>query len=134
MIASRVGDIPGASDIFYGGIVSYSNSVKMNVLGVSEDTLKNYGAVSEQCALEMAQGARRVCGSDIAVSVTGIAGPGGGSEEKPVGMVCFGVSDGNGTYTETRIFRGKNDRAKIRRLTTAHAMMLVIRRLQGKLE
>jgi len=133
MIASRVGDIPGASDIFHGGIVSYSNSVKMNVLGVSEDTLKNYGAVSEQCAREMAQGARRVCGSDIAVSVTGIAGPGGGSEEKPVGMVCFGVSDENGTYTETKVFRGKNDRAKIRRLTTAHAMMLVIRRLQGKI-
>ena len=133
MISSRIGDIPGASAVFLGGVVSYANEVKAGVLGVREDTLEKYGAVSEPCAGEMADGVRRVCGSDISVSVTGIAGPGGGSEEKPVGTVCFGISDENGTYTETRIFRGKNDRSKIRRLTTAHAMMLVIKRLGGKI-
>lgn len=133
MISSRIGDIPGASDIFMGGVVSYANEVKMNVLGVPETTLKTVGAVSEECAGFMAAGARKVCGADIAVSVTGIAGPGGGTDEKPVGTVCFGIADEKGVYTETKHFNGKNDRAKIRRLTTAHAMMLVIRRLRGEI-
>lgn len=133
MISSRIGDIPGASDVFLGGVVSYSNEAKINILGVPEGTISTVGAVSEECAGYMAEGARRVTGADIAVSVTGIAGPGGGSEEKPVGTVCFGVADSEGTYIETKHFNGKNDRAKIRRLTTAHAMMLVIRRLRGEI-
>lgn len=133
MIASRIGDIPGASEVFLGGVVSYANEVKRNVLGVPEETLQTVGAVSEQCAGYMAVGARSVCGADIAVSVTGIAGPGGGTPEKPVGTVCFGIADANGVYTETKHFNGKNDRAKIRRLTTAHAMMLVIRRLRAEI-
>lgn len=133
MISSRIGDIPGASDVFLGGVVSYSNEAKINILGVPEGTISTVGAVSEECAGYMAEGARRVTGADIAVSVTGIAGPGGGSEEKPVGTVCFGIADSDGTYIETKHFNGKNDRAKIRRLTTAHAMMLVIRRLRGEI-
>lgn len=133
MISSRIGDIPGASDVFLGGVVSYSNEAKINILGVPEGTISTVGAVSEECAGYMAEGARRITGADIAVSVTGIAGPGGGSEEKPVGTVCFGVADSDGTYIETKHFNGKNDRAKIRRLTTAHAMMLVIRRLRGEI-
>ncbi len=133
MISSRIGDIPGASDVFLGGVVSYSNEAKINILGVPEGTITTVGAVSEECAGYMAEGARRVTGADIAVSVTGIAGPGGGSEEKPVGTVCFGIADSDGTYIETKHFNGKNDRAKIRRLTTAHAMMLVIRRLRGEI-
>ena len=133
MIGSSVGDIPGASDVFAGGIISYANEVKENVLGVPREVLKTVGAVSEPCAAAMAEGARRVCGSDIAVSVTGIAGPGGGTPEKPVGTVCFGVSTAAGTYTETRHFNGKNDRAKIRRLTTAHAMYLAIRTMRGEI-
>ncbi len=132
MISSRVADIPGSSDVLLGGIVSYANSVKKNVLGVPEKVLDTYGAVSEPCAAHMAEGARRVTGADIAVSVTGIAGPGGGAPEKPVGTVCFGISDEHGTYTETAHFNGKNDRSKIRRLTTARAMMMVIRRLRRK--
>ena len=131
MISSTVGDIPGASSVLLGGIVSYSNEVKMKLLGVPEDTLKNHGAVSVECAGFMAEGAKRAVGADIAVSVTGIAGPGGGTPEKPVGTVCFGVSDEKGTYTEKVLFGNKNDRAKIRRLTTAHAMMLVIKRLRN---
>ena len=133
MISSRVGDIPGASDVFMGGVVSYANDVKINVLGVPAETIGTHGAVSEECAGYMAAGARNVCGADIAVSVTGIAGPGGGTDEKPVGTVCFGIADENGIYTETKHWSGKNDRAKIRRLTTAHAMMLTIRRLRGEI-
>lgn len=133
MIGSSVGDIPGASDVFVGGIISYANEVKEAVLGVPHDTLERVGAVSEECAGYMAQGSRRATGADIAVSVTGIAGPGGGTPEKPVGTVCFGVADEKGVYTTIRHFNGRNDRAKIRRLTTAYAMMLVIRRLRGEI-
>lgn len=133
MISSRVGDIPGASDVLLGGIVSYANAVKENVLGVPHEVLVKYGAVSEQCAGYMAEGARRVTGAGIAVSVTGIAGPDGGTAEKPVGMVCFGVSDERGTYTETKQFGSKRNRAKIRLLTSMYAMMLVIRRLRGEI-
>lgn len=133
MIGSTVGDIPGASDVFVGGIISYANEVKETVLGVPHETLERVGAVSEECAGYMAQGAKRVTGAGIAVSVTGIAGPGGGTPEKPVGTVCFGVADERGVYTTIRHFNGRNDRAKIRRLTTAYAMMLVIRRLRGEI-
>ena len=130
MIGSRIGDIPGASDVFVGGIISYANEVKEHLLGVPKAILETVGAVSEECAAAMAEGARRQTGADIAVSVTGIAGPGGGTPEKPVGTVCFGVSTADGTKTMTRHFSGKNDRAKIRRLTTANAMMLAIRTLR----
>lgn len=133
MIASRVGDIPGASDVFLGGIVSYSNGVKKKSLGVPENVLDEHGAVSVECAAAMAEGARREIGSDIAVSVTGIAGPGGGTEKNPVGTVCFGVADKNGTYTMVKYFRGKNDRSGIRRRAAAHAMMLVTKRLRGEI-
>jgi PncC family amidohydrolase len=130
MIAARVGDIAGCSDILLGGIISYANSVKENVLGVPAEVLRDYGAVSEPCAKYMAEGARRVTGADIAVSVTGIAGPGGGTPEKPVGTVCFGIADADGTEAFTVRFNGKNDRSKIRRLTVARAMMTVIQRLR----
>lgn len=133
MIASLVGDIPGASDVFLGGVVSYANEVKEGVLGVSHETLASVGAVSEECAAQMAEGARRVLGAGLTVAVTGIAGPGGGTEEKPVGTVCFGVADENGCHTETMHFGSRRDRMKIRRLTTAHAIMLAIRRLRGTL-
>ena len=95
--------------------------------------LETIVAVSEECAAAMAEGARRQTGADIAVSVTGIAGPGGGTPEKPVGTVCFGVSTEKGTWTETRHFSGKNDRAKIRRLTANHAMYLAIRTMRGEI-
>lgn len=129
MISARIGDIAGCSDVFVGGIVSYANEVKMNVLGVSEEVLRTHGAVSEECAAQMAEGARRALGCDIAVSVTGIAGPGGGSTEKPVGTVCFGLSDKNGTETETRRFGAFSDRGRVRRLTVTCAIMKIIDRL-----
>lgn len=133
MVASLIGDVPGASDVFLGGVVSYANEVKENILGVSADTLSEFGAVSEQCAGEMARGVLDRLSADIAVSTTGIAGPGGGSEKKPVGTVCFGVADKNGVYTETKHFSRKADRAKIRRLASAHAMMLMLKRLRGEI-
>jgi len=132
MISSRIGDIPGASDVLLGGVVSYANSVKEQVLGVSGEILQTVGAVSEPCAAGMAEGVRRLTGADIGISVTGIAGPGGGTEEKPVGTVCFGLADARGTVTETVQFGYKSDRSKIRRLTTARAMMNVIRRLEKR--
>ncbi len=131
MICSAVGDIPGASEVLCGGIVSYANEVKTEVLGVSESIIERVGAVSEDCAAAMAKGAKRLLRCDIAVSVTGVAGPGGGSAEKPVGTVCFGLAMGNEVFTETVRFNSKADRARIRRLTVAHAMMMVIRKLKG---
>jgi PncC family amidohydrolase len=130
MIASKIGDIPGCSDVLYGGIVSYANEIKMGVLSVPEKIIKKHGAVSEECARYMAEGARRVLGCDVAVSVTGIAGPGGGTPEKPVGTVCFGVSDKFGTVTSTERFGSMKDRGKIRRLTTSAALMKIVKRLQ----
>lgn len=122
MIAARMGDFAGVSDVLLGGIVSYANEVKMNILGVPEEVLASVGAVSEECAKYMAEGSRRACGSDIAVSVTGIAGPGGGTSEKPVGTVCFGVATADGTHMETVHFSENADRGMIRRLTVKHAL------------
>ncbi len=92
LISKLITDIPGSSDVFTGGVVSYSNEVKKALLGVPEETLRQHGAVSEATALYMADGARHACMADIAVSATGIAGPGGGTPEKPVGTVWVAIS------------------------------------------
>lgn len=95
MFASTMTDIPGISQCFDRGLVTYSNQAKVEELGVSAGTLEKFGAVSEETALEMVEGLKRVSGSDVCISVTGIAGPGGGSEEKPVGLVYIGFSYGD---------------------------------------
>src|SRR5262249_38412939 len=87
LVAGRLTAIPGSSDVVLGGIVSYANEVKRDVLGVSAETLAVHGAVSAETAVEMVQGARRALGADVAVSITGVAGPDGGTPEKPVGLV-----------------------------------------------
>lgn len=114
MFAAALTDVPGISAVFDRGLVTYSNRAKTEELGVSHDTLSKYGAVSRETALEMAEGVRRVSGSDIGISVTGIAGPGGGTPEKPVGLVYIGF-----VYGEKRecreIRRMLNDRARNRR-------------------
>ncbi len=97
-IASKFTAMAGASSYFLGGVVSYSNESKVGILGVSQQSLELYGAVSERVAIEMAEGARRVTGSDYAISTTGIAGPSGGSDEKPVGTVWFGVASPKGSF------------------------------------
>ncbi|MBX2988525.1 MAG: CinA family protein [Bdellovibrionaceae bacterium] len=99
---------PGVSEVFLGAVVSYSNQVKEDLLGVKTDTLANFGAVSEETAREMARGARQRLKTDWAVAITGIAGPGGGSEKKPVGTVCFAVTGPEGVEdSETRVFSGE---------------------------
>lgn len=123
MIAETITNVAGASDIFYGSAVTYVNSAKEHIIGVARETLEKHGAVSSECAEEMACGARRVYGADVAMSVTGIAGPGGGSEAKPVGTVWFGLATKDGAETFRRRFDG--DRAAVRRQTVEE----VLRRL-----
>lgn len=112
--------VPGSSAIFYGGVISYDNSVKESVLGVAHETLATVGAVSSECAAQMADGARKLLKTDLAVSLTGIAGPDGGSAEKPVGLVWFGLASKDGVRTEKAIFAG--DREQVRAQAVLHAL------------
>lgn len=102
--------IPGSSGFYLGSVTSYANSVKTGVLGVSEEIIAKHGAVSSECVAAMAEGIRRITGSDFSVATSGIAGPGGGSEEKPVGLVWIGVSSKIGTETVKMTFRGDRKR------------------------
>lgn len=131
LIASMITSVPGASEYFLGSVVSYSNSVKQNVLGVSEETLKDHGAVSSECVGEMADGARRLTGSDFAVATSGIAGPGGGSDEKPVGLVWIGVSSKAGTETFRLVFNSDRKR-NIERFTSS-ALYKILKKLENEL-
>lgn len=110
LIAKRITDIPGASDVFGCGIVSYSNEVKKNLLGVREDILNKYGAVSEAVAASMALGAVKKSGADLAVSVTGIAGPGSDGTDKPVGLVYIAVTDGT-NYRIKKLLTGHAEKS-----------------------
>ena len=92
LIGHRLTNVPGSSEYFLGGIIAYANAIKEHVLGISPQTLDSHGAVSAETALEMARGARHVLGVDLAVSVTGIAGPGGGTDEKPVGLTYVALA------------------------------------------
>ena len=102
-LSAKFTAMSGASDYFWGAVVSYDNSVKENVLGVSHEDIETYGAVSEQVARQMAEGVRRVCGTTYGVATTGIAGPSGGSEEKPVGTVWTAVAGPNGTVAQKKV-------------------------------
>ncbi len=129
MIAAALTDIPGSSAVVDRGFVTYSNAAKMQMLGVNAQTLKDFGAVSEETAREMAEGALRAAGTTFAVSVTGIAGP-GGSEHKPEGRVCFGLAQsGAETVTELVDF-GALGRDKVRLASRDHAFAM----LQSALE
>ncbi|MCS7086036.1 MAG: competence/damage-inducible protein A [Bacteroidia bacterium] len=122
-VAAEIVSVAGASDYFLGGATAYSNTAKIEVLGVSADTLAKHGAVSEPTAVEMAEGARRRFGADAAVSTTGVAGPDGGSEAKPVGTVCIAVAVADRTVVKT--FRFENDRLRnIERSVTAGLNLL----------
>lgn len=124
LVAAALTEIPGSSDVFDRGFVTYSNPAKIAMLGVSPKTLATDGAVSEAVAVEMAAGALRQAGVALAVSITGIAGP-GGSAHKPEGRVCFGLAQrGQPTRTETREF-GAIGRANVRRAATSHALHLL---------
>lgn len=106
LIAHDLTDVPGSSDYFLGGVVAYSNRAKEELLGVRHETLLTHGAVSEQTAREMARGARRIFGADVALSVTGIAGPGGGSPEKPVGLTYIALSAADAEICERYVWQG----------------------------
>ena len=112
--------IPGASSYFNCGYITYSNQSKTEMLGVDIQTIKTFGAVSEEVALEMVIGVATRSHSDVAVSVTGVAGPTGGTSEKPVGMVCFGFSYEGKTSTSTQLFSG--DRASIVSQSVSYAL------------
>lgn len=126
-IARLITEIPGCSDIFRGGVVAYSNEVKMNVLGVNTATLELYGAVSEQTVREMVEGTCRSLGCDCAVATSGIAGPGGGSAEKPVGTVWMAVKSPKGIIAEVRHFSG--DRLAVIERASATAIRMLSEQL-----
>jgi nicotinamide-nucleotide amidase len=128
LIAGALTEVPGSSDAFDRGFVTYSNNAKQQMLGVRQDALQEFGAVSEQVAAQMAAGALRNSDAGIAVSVTGIAGP-GGSEHKPEGRVCFGIAQAYGTRTETVEF-GAIGRHRVRAATVEHAMQLLLTALR----
>ncbi|HWU84140.1 MAG TPA: CinA family protein, partial [Rhodocyclaceae bacterium] len=126
--AEVVTDTAGSSGWFERGFITYSNQSKTDMLGVRTDTLAAFGAVSEQTAQEMAAGAIANSGADWAISITGIAGPGGGSSAKPVGTVCFGWCRRGGTPgSETRLFTG--ERRDIRQQAVVHALEGLLQRL-----
>ena len=119
LIGARVTAEAGASEVFWGGVISYDDAAKRSLLGVSSDSLEAHGAVSEVVALEMAAGARRVAGSTWAIAVTGVAGPSGGTPEKPVGTVWIAL---DGPSSEARLHRFEGSRAEVREATAEAAM------------
>ena len=126
LVAKRLTDVAGASDVFLGGAVTYANEAKVKMLGVSEDTLKEFGAVSEPVAAQMAEGIRKALGADYGISTTGIAGPGGGSEEKPVGTVFVGVASKNGTKVKKLSLSPMRDREYIRTVASTGALSMIL--------
>lgn len=132
LIAKRITDVPGASEVFECGIISYANGIKHKVLGVSEDNLNKYGAVSEPVAKQMAQGALKVSGADIAVSVTGIAGPDSDSTGKPVGLVYIGLADKENVWVR-EIRTSRRDRSYNRYVSASNALDMIRLYIDNKL-
>lgn len=132
MISQCLTAVSGASEVYELGVCSYSNRIKNKILGVKADTLARHGAVSRQTAEEMALGVLELSGSDIAAAVTGIAGPTGGTQEKPVGTVWVSVADKNGARAKNLMLynRGERlDRQRVRRLTTYEAFKMILKTL-----
>jgi nicotinamide-nucleotide amidase len=123
LLSGRLVNVPGVSDVFRQGFVTYSNKAKRKILDVKKSTLKKYGAVSKQTAKEMAAGAAINTGSDVAISITGLAGPGGATEDKPVGMVCMGCYINENSYVKEYVFSG--NRQKIRENSVVYALSLL---------
>jgi PncC family amidohydrolase len=119
MIAHVITNAPGSSRYFQGGVIAYANEIKMEILGVAEQTLIDHGAVSRETVLEMAKGVRMALGTDIGISSSGIAGPDGGSPEKPVGLAWIGLSAAQKEYAEQFIFEGNRLEIKAQAVQTA---------------
>ena len=130
-ISALFTSVPGSSEYFLGSVTSYANSVKTGVLGVPEEIIDRYGAVSSECVAAMAEGVRRITGSDYSVATSGIAGPGGGSDEKPVGTVWIGVSSPKETMTYKMVFKG--DRKRNIERFAAHALNILRKTLVNEL-
>lgn len=132
-IAKRITDIPGSSAVFEYGIVSYSNEVKINLLGVKPETIDEFTEVSSQTAAEMAEGVRKLSGADFALSVTGISGPGGGSEDKPVGLAYIGFAhEGGTTVKELRTGKSEDSRDYNRYVAASTALHMLVDYLNGR--
>lgn len=127
LLSGRLINYPGISEIFMDGCVTYSNEAKMKRLGVKKETLETYGAVSENTAIEMAEGVARTSGTDIGISITGIAGPDGGTDEKPVGLVYIGLYIKGNTYVKKLNLPG--DRRSVRERTVTSALDFLRRKL-----
>lgn len=131
LLSKYITDQPGASRVFECGVVSYSGRIKNQVLGVKEKTLASFGEVSAQTAEEMAKGIQRVASSDIAIGITGIAGPGGGSPEKPVGLVYFAVVFGNECRSVRLDLFDCKDRNEVREKTVENVLKTVIETIKN---
>jgi nicotinamide-nucleotide amidase len=132
MISSLITSVPGSSEYFLGSVTSYANSVKENVLGVPSKIIEEYGAVSSECVSAMAEGVRRLTGSDYSVATSGIAGPGGGSDQKPVGTVWIGVS--SHMRTETFSLRFNSDRKRNIERFSSSALHILLKRIKNELK
>ena len=124
LVAAAITAVPGSSQVFWGAYVTYANEAKRAMLGVSDETLASYGAVSEQTVIEMARGAVERSGADVAVAISGVAGPSGGTPEKPVGTVWFGWCSRVG-WTGAMRERYEGDRAAIRLASAVEALQLI---------
>lgn len=131
-VAAALTSLAGSSDYVMGGIVSYSNEAKATLLGVPQEILDTRGAVSPECARAMAEGARRALATDLAVSTTGIAGPGGGTARKPVGLVYIAVADSEGATAVEHHFSG--DRVAVTSAATEAALAMLLERVEGKVK
>jgi len=129
LIGDRLTDVPGSSEYFLGGVVAYAYEAKVAVLGVSWDTLQAHGAVSRETALEMAHGARRVLSADLGLSVTGIAGPGGATPDKPVGLTWTALAAPDGVWARSFVWPGQ--RRENKRLSAEAALRLLADYLEG---
>ncbi len=133
LVGHWITNVPGSSTYYLGGVVAYASSVKVSLLGVPSDLLSRYGAVSEETALAMARGARRILSADVGLAVTGIAGPGGGTDEKPVGLVFIALADIDDVWVERHVWSGSR---LLNKTQSAEAALDLLRRylLERELE
>jgi PncC family amidohydrolase len=129
MLGSIITSIPGSSEYFKGGVIAYSNEIKNKIVGVRASTLKKFGAVSKETAREMAKGVRKITNSDIGIAITGIAGPGGGTKDKPVGLVYIAIAGEESTKIEKCLFSGNRENIRIK--ACCHALNTLIKTLRG---
>jgi PncC family amidohydrolase len=129
LVGHRLTNVPGSSDYYLGGVIAYANQVKMEQLGVRIETLQQYGAVSQETVLEMANGVRQRFQADVGLSVSGIAGPSGGTPDKPVGLVWIGLSASGGAQAWNFLFHGT--RLQVKQQSAEKALELLVGHLQS---